>query len=424
MKIFQTKVFLILGAFALLIISLIVLKTGIFNRPYHIKGIEEVGVSFDELKIPENTKVVGIGEATHGNAEFQEAKLDMLKKLVNNGTCHAIAFEMSPAEAALYNDAIRENESDLTELIAGTDYPLYDTAQIVELLEYMREYNLNHDESESLMIYGVDMQTGVRAAEYLYDFCSKHSDSFSEEEINTLKTLAENSDSDYPGARDFFYDLSVKLGASDDIFFRDASVVSLSLVQLLDSPSYEDKPNDYSVHRDTCMAENLLSFYNIEKSRGYDQIIITAHNGHVMKYNPADELDVNMGMKIDELFEGSYYCVGTEFYNTCVNVHTAGTYDDEYERANHDYCSGDLLAYQAQFFDGGVYCLDFASVDKKTAGKVYNIIHKQNFTGMAGEGYTTDWEVYKSYRAKMIAVDHYDAMIYYYETAPIDPIHY
>ena len=171
------------------------------------------------------------------------------------------------------------------------------------------------------------------------------------------------------------------------------------------------------------MAENLMAYYNIEKSRGYSQILITAHNGHVMKYDTSKIDDVNRGVKINELFEGSYYCVGTEFYNTCVNVHTAGTYDDEYERANHDYCSDDLLAYQAQYFDGGRYCLDFASVDK-THKKVYNIIHRLNWTGMAGEGYTSDWEVYKSYRARMIAIDHYDAMIYYYETNPIDPIHY
>ena len=43
---------------------------------------------------------------------------------------------------------------------------------------------------------------------------------------------------------------------------------------------------------------------------------------------------------------------------------------------------------------------------------------------MAGEGYSSDWEVYKSYRARMIVTDHYDAMVYYYETTPIDPIHY
>ena len=423
MKSFHSKVLIILGVFVLLTATLLVLRTGILNTPKHIKGIEEIGISFENFKIPEGVKVVGIGEATHGNAEFQEVKLQMLQKLVNEGSCHAIAFEMSPAEAAMYNDAIRENETDLTELIGGTDYPLYDTKQMVDLLTWMREYNMSHDEAESVMIYGVDMQTGIRAAEYLRDFGQKHPEYMSDEDINTLSVLIDEFEKEHPEARDFFYNLSVKLGSYDDVNCKNASIIANSLVQWLEAPSYAKNANDYSVHRDTCMAENLMAYYNIEKSRGYSQILITAHNGHVMKYDTSKINEVNMGVKINELFEGSYYCVGTEFYNTCVNVHTAGTYDDEYERANHDYCSDDLLAYQAQYFEGGRYCLDFASVDK-THKKVYNIIHRLNWTGMAGEGYSSNWEVYKSYRARMIAVDHYDAMIYYYETSPIDPIHY
>jgi len=423
MKSFQNKVYIFLGVFVLSIATLLVLRTGVFNTPKRIKGIEEIGVSFENFKIPEGIKVVGIGEATHGNAEFQEVKLQMLQKLVKEGNCHAIAFEMSPAEAAMYNDAIHESEGDLTELIGGTDYPLYDTAQMVNLLTWMREYNLTHDENESVMIYGVDMQTGIRAAEYLRDFGEKHPEYMSAEDINTLSVLIDEFDKNHPEARDFFYGLSGKLAGFSDVNCQNASIIANSLVQWMDAPSYERNVNDYSIHRDTCMAENLLAYYNIEKSRGYNRILITAHNAHVMKYNTDKTSDVNMGVKINELFEGSYYCVGTEFYNTCVNVHTAGTYDDEYERANHDYCSDDLLAYQAQFFENGVYCLDFASVDK-THKKVYNIIHRLNWTGMAGEGYTSDWEVYKSHRARLIATDHYDAMIYYYETTPIDPIHY
>ena len=109
MKSFHSKVLIILGVFVLLTATLLVLRTGILNTPKHIKGIEEIGISFENFKIPEGVKVVGIGEATHGNAEFQEVKLQMLQKLVNEGSCHAIAFEMSPAEAAMYNDAIRDN---------------------------------------------------------------------------------------------------------------------------------------------------------------------------------------------------------------------------------------------------------------------------------------------------------------------------
>lgn len=423
MKRFQIKALIVIFVIALFMGTLIVLTTGVLETPKHIDGIEELGITFDELKIPEGVKVVGIGEATHGNSEFQTAKLNMLKKLVNEGTCHAIAFEMSPAEAALYNDAIRENESDLTELIGGTDYPLYDTKEMVELLTWMREYNLSHDESESVMFYGVDMQTGFRAVKYLNDFCEKNRDFFDGVEPDVLNALAQDENCDIRAYRDFFNDLSAKLATKDDVFFKDASIVAKSLVQWCDAPSFEENSNDYSIHRDTCMAENLKAFYDIEVSRGYPQIIITAHNGHTMKVRTPGSESINMGRKIDEIFEGSYFCVGTGFYNACVNIHTMGTFDDEYERANHDFCSSDLLAYQAQFFDGGVYCLDFSQITD-TKSKVYKIIHNMNFTGEAGEGYNEQWEIYKSYRSKIVAVDHFDAMVYYYEATPIDPIHY
>ena len=40
--------------------------------------------SVADIKIPENTKIVALGEATHGNVEFQELKLDVSKVLVEN----------------------------------------------------------------------------------------------------------------------------------------------------------------------------------------------------------------------------------------------------------------------------------------------------------------------------------------------------
>ena len=35
-----------------------------------LDGIEDKAITFEELTIPEDVKVVGIGEATHGNCEF------------------------------------------------------------------------------------------------------------------------------------------------------------------------------------------------------------------------------------------------------------------------------------------------------------------------------------------------------------------
>ena len=139
-----------------------------------IDGIEEQGKTFQELNIPEDVKVVGIGEASHGNAEFQTAKLMMLKKLVETGKCHSIAFEMSPGEAGEINDAIHSEDSDIIDQMSRSDYPLYDTQQMIDLVTWMKEYNKGKSVEESLMFYGVDSQGGIRDMEYLRSFGEKH----------------------------------------------------------------------------------------------------------------------------------------------------------------------------------------------------------------------------------------------------------
>ena len=106
-----------------------------------------------------------------------------------------------------------------------------------------------------------------------------------------------------------------------------------------------------------------------------------------------------------------------------MNIHTAGTYDDEYERADHEYCSDDPLAYQAKFFDGGWYCLDFTKLNDENS-VLYKTVHRFIFTGLVGEGYNVLSDIAKSYRIRIVPADRYDAVVYYYEVTPIDPIHY
>ena len=57
MKRFQIKALIVIFVIALFMGTLIVLTTGVLETPKHIDGIEELGISFDELKIPEGVKV-------------------------------------------------------------------------------------------------------------------------------------------------------------------------------------------------------------------------------------------------------------------------------------------------------------------------------------------------------------------------------
>ena len=107
-----------------------------------------------------------------------------------------------------------------------------------------------------------------------------------------------------------------------------------------------------------------------------------------------------------------------------MNIKTAGLFGDEYERADHFYCSKDPLAYQAKYFENGTYCLDFSKVTDENSN-VYKDVHGAIFCGGIGEGYAPMWELNTAIcRDKMVPAESYDAMIYYYEVTPIDTLHY
>ena len=59
------------------------------NNEEFLKVAEEI----DDIAIPENVKIFALGEATHGNKEFQELKLDLFRKMVEEYNCKAFALE-------------------------------------------------------------------------------------------------------------------------------------------------------------------------------------------------------------------------------------------------------------------------------------------------------------------------------------------
>lgn len=407
--------------------ALIILRLGILSDTHKkIAGIEEAAVSFEEFTIPQDAAVIGIGEATHGNREFQTLKKLVFQKMVSGKNAGAIAFEISAGEAAMLNDAIHDEESDIIALLGKQSYPLYDTEEIADLLYWMRDYNKTVPYEDSLMFYGVDMQGGFASIEYMQEIAKQDPDMFTSEEKAKLLSIDTEDPESYRNEKDLYEDMLKRLNEKSDVKSRQLAILTEVMLQYTDAPSFEENPGEYSAYRDRCMAENLKRFSEVEDDRGYSQILITAHNGHVMKGSSAaysDDTNLTMGENIRRIFDGSYFCIGSEFYNACVNIHTAGTYDEEYERADHDYCSDDPLAYQAKFFEGGWYCLDYTKLSD-TDSAVYKTVHSPVFTGLVGEGYNVLNDIEKSYRMKIVPADRYDAVVYYYEVNPIDPIHY
>ena len=53
-----------------------------------------------EIAIPDNTRIIALGEATHGNREFQQLKLDVFQIMVEQYGVRAFALENFSPETA------------------------------------------------------------------------------------------------------------------------------------------------------------------------------------------------------------------------------------------------------------------------------------------------------------------------------------
>ena len=69
-----------------------------------------------DFTIPEDSKIIALGEASHGNKEFQELKLEIFKKLVEKYNVKAFALEADFGGCLEINDYIhgaKENPLDV-----------------------------------------------------------------------------------------------------------------------------------------------------------------------------------------------------------------------------------------------------------------------------------------------------------------------
>ena len=114
--------------------------------------------SVDEISIPQECNIIALGEATHGNKEFQQLKLEVFKKLVEENHVRSFALEADCGGCEEVNQYIQGGDGTAKEIVKKLGFQIYQTEEMMQLIEYMRAYNQNADENNQLRFYGFDMQ--------------------------------------------------------------------------------------------------------------------------------------------------------------------------------------------------------------------------------------------------------------------------
>ena len=363
----------------------------------------EYATPISQIDVPQDKRVIALGEATHGNKEFQQLKLDVFKVLVEKNNVRAFALEGDFGGCEVVNRYIHGGEGTAEEAAAAIGFAIYRTDEMANLITWMREYNETAKPDQDLRFYGFDMQRVEHSYEFLLEEAHKlQVDTTDLEKLLGEDGYSETFDADQIGEVYTALERSIKTSASEE----DATF-ALHLIDCLKQNIELDKlvnSSDYSGIRDGFMAKNAMWVLAQEQARGNNCIFISAHNGHIEQkgtYGPDQKV---MGSLLaDELGE-AYYAIGTDFFEAEVNLPKGD------QRMTHTFYSYDPLAKAAATSGLETCWLDFSRIPETV--ELANYINEPIMMGSVGEYFSPLMYVLpQTYRVKREPIEPYDSMI-------------
>ncbi|HVG24915.1 MAG TPA: erythromycin esterase family protein [Thermoanaerobaculia bacterium] len=108
--------------------------------------------------IVDNARIVSLGEATHGSSEFFTMKHRILEYLVERKGFTVFAIEANLPEADAVDDYVVNGRGNAAAALTGMYFWTWDTAEVLDMIEWMREYNLRRGNRPPLRFRGFDAQ--------------------------------------------------------------------------------------------------------------------------------------------------------------------------------------------------------------------------------------------------------------------------
>ena len=258
-----------------------------------------------------NAQIIGLGETSHGQGSFFEMKHRFFRFSVQELGYHIFALEAGFAECLKINDYVLNGNGEAISALKYLNYGVWEIQELKDLIEYMRQYNLSHN--NKVKFYGFDCQMATGAIDYIFGIKDKinYTPTQSDEQLlANLKLLQKTRASDdakllQPLLTILIEKLNKLIEQSSLIDHTEkikARIICRTLAQFC-----ENEINNNNETRAKFMAENVKHIVDLEGENS--KIILSAHNGHIYKDPAAKEF----GYYLNQLFANKYYAIGFEF---------------------------------------------------------------------------------------------------------------
>ena len=372
-------------------------------KPIDTEEFAKYSGDISDITIPDSVRVIGLGEATHGNVEFQQLKLDVFKLMVEKYGVRAFALEGDYGGCEAVNRYIHGGPGTAQEAAAAIGFPIYRTKEMVQLIDWMRKYNSTAKEGEDLRFYGFDMQLYECSYQYLLEAAKTFAVPTVELEKLWEKVI-EKVKQDLLQLND-----STTVQA---VHFADMLLQNIAVGKVMDDGSKG------IALRDSLMFVNTHWIMEQEEARGNECIFISGHNGHIERRHDYGTIGKAMGALLANELGKAYFAIGTDFYKATVSLPKGKSG----KRRNHTFFSKDPLAEAAKQCGYETCWLDFSRISDGTTLK--HQITDYTWMGDVGEGYSPLMAVLpQSYRDWVSPTLLYDGVILVTEAQPIVVLH-
>jgi erythromycin esterase len=313
---------------------LLMIAVGIFmsgcNGKTQKVNIDNYLQEVSTISIPEGVKIVGMGEATHGNKEFIELKLEVFKTLVKNNGYKVFALEGDFGGCHVVNEYILHGTGSAEEAVKAIGFAVYKTEEMVKLVQWMHEYNASVSESQKLKFYGFDMQRYDNNKNGLLSYIKKvdnEKNSAYESsllDLNDETVFDQKKDKIQKGLKAIETIIS-EMEQNKDKYISKSSMGEYNLASqyaicIKENATLRGTSVNYSETRDKYMAEKVRWIFDYEKGNGNNTLFLAGHNGHIEKTSASKAGYTSMGQRLKEVFKDEYYAIATEFYKNTFRV--------------------------------------------------------------------------------------------------------
>ncbi|SHL91584.1 erythromycin esterase [Chryseobacterium contaminans] len=320
-------------------------------------------------KLIGNSKIVGLGESTHGSSEVYQMKYRISEYLIADKNFNIFSLEANMPESFLMNQYIQEGKGNPKDILKGMYFWLWQTEETLTFVEWLKKYNENH--RSKVFFDGFDMQYAKGAVDQIRKIYQENH--WPEQEINDLEIALKENNRGFrtyskKGQKIIAEHLFLIKQKSDTITNPEEKLRFLQNVDII---------RQYSelnfIRRDKFMAENIKW---LKENYLDSKVIVSAHNYHIAKLNSD-----RMGYWLNEMYDKDFVNFGFAFYE--------GTYsasiDGKLGTYNSEKAGPGTLEYKLNSLNIPVFILDLKAI-KKDGNKLGNWILQDILFRKTGSG--------------------------------------